>query len=358
MSQIIAPYSKGDADILIKVMDGDNEYTILMRGRDKMRDLMKRFWKGSAKKPHPALFTFKGKKLRARSTVTSLKLVCGDIIQYSATGKNPKEIYFEDIYTLAVSCKQFSDNLRKIFPYIPWFQSPSGITSEQKFAVNVGNIEGTLWNLARLHHAPYNRESLMALASAECFLATFVMEMFNDDDVLCDTAFFNYDMYQERAVFAKLCLHSALNRESLFKTTTSLSTIPLWPVEVLGLANEDTIMDHMPDATDDAEVCLVCHDCVETPTASNIQASPDLVATPCCHKFAHARCLAEWFVHGVHGDEFYKTGTCPNCRAIYPTDDAYVIYRKALSLIASRGKYTNETGLWASKWCENENRPT
>ncbi|KAL6247596.1 hypothetical protein RBB50_005942 [Rhinocladiella similis] len=368
MPRTIVPCPKGDTDILVKIIDDDREYTIPMRKRDKLRDLMKKFWRVSCKSPRPALFTFKGKKLRARSTIASLNLVHDDTIQYQATGKSLEEGYYEELVTLAQSCKQFSDNLRRILPYIPaaWFQTPIGYEQERLFEDNVCKVESKMRDLQRLRYALNDPTSWIHLASAECFLAAFIVDMFNYDDILCDTVFTSCDQYLGRATVAKICLQGAVNRKDMFKTTSSLSTIRLWPNHVTGLASEDTAigkvdLNHMPDTStsqnvvnDNGEVCLICHDPVELPTLSDKRVSPDVVATPCCHKLAHTLCLGEWFMHSIYSYQVYQTGTCPHCRAIFSANDVYRLYDMGLFLMASRGVYRTEIGFWASSWCDLE----
>ncbi|KIW14824.1 hypothetical protein PV08_07609 [Exophiala spinifera] len=313
MSTIIVPCSEGDTVIFLKVVDGDKEYIILMRKRDKLRDLMKKFWKGSCKRPHPALFTHQGKKIRARSTVASLGLVCGDTIQYQATGENPKEIFYEELVILADSCKQFSKGLMIIFHDMPvaWFESEDVEAQRVLLKHSVEELNDRMLDLKHLRHAPYNRVSYGCLTAAQLFLAEFMLEMFSVDDIL------------------------------------SMSDV-----------------DHIPEAStsqsfgeEDDEICLVCHESVlqasASTTGANKQVSPDVVMVSCCHKFAHALCLAEWFVHSVYYQD-YQTETCPHCRTAYPPSDAYPLHRKALFALASREPHEIEAGHWAAMWQEME----
>jgi hypothetical protein len=357
----------GATSLHLRVVDGEVQYSIWVQKTWKMSKVMGAFWTVSCKRPHPALFTFRGQKIRASLTPAKLKMTAGDTIPFQSTGQNQKVLLLEDLTTLTESCEQVNNGLKKILELSSRGFKDSWNGTSGEFFLNRAEVElrARLESLQDLRTA--NMQMLFELgasrylANVQQELTTYLREVSMLDRTLAKAAFAHCAaLHGKDAVdlaLGKMCVLGVENMNTLRKTIAGLHNAHLWPefrayidAEIPANHNQQDTDGNDVSMTDEEDVCAVCYD----PVGKAEQAeNAGIGVAACCKKPFHTRCLAEWYAHSVCGCPRHRNGSCPRCRAVVEADKILQIYNMALTNIAEAHVNTPGSGLmncWVSYW--------
>ncbi|KAK5264712.1 SUMO protein smt3 [Exophiala xenobiotica] len=304
----------GATSLHLRVVDGELQYSIWVQKTWKMSKAMGAFWAVSCKRPHPALFTFRGQKLRAHLTPEMMKMNDGDTIHFQSTGQNPKVLLLENLITLTESCEQVNNGLKKTLELSSRRFKDSWNGTSGEFFLNRAELElrARLESLQDLRTA--NMQMLFELGASRYLgnvqqeLTTYLSEVSILDRTLAKAAFIHCAVLHGKdavdLALGKMCILGVENMNTLRKTIAGLNNAHLWPefrahivVEIAGNHNQqDTDSDDV-SMTDEEDVCAVCYD----PVGKAEQAeNAGIGVAACCKKPFHARCLAEWYAHSIY----------------------------------------------------------
>jgi hypothetical protein len=358
----------GATSLHLRVVDGELQYSIWVQKTWKMSKVMGAFWAVSCKRPHPALFTFRGQKIRASLTPAKLKMTDGDTIHFQSTGQNPKVLLLEDLIILTESCEQFNNGLKKILELSSRGFKDSWTGTSGEFFLNRAEVElrARLESLQDLRTA--NMQMLFELgasrylANVQQELTAYLREAVRLDRTLSTAAFAHCAaLHGKGAVdlaLGKMCILGVENTNTLGKSAAGLHNAHLWQAEIRAHIDAEISANYNQQDTDgndvsmsdEEDVCAVCYD----PVAKAEQAeNAEIRIAACCKKPFHVRCLAEWYAHSVCGCPRHRNGSCPRCRAVVEADKILQIYNMALTKIADAYFDTSGSALlscWVSFW--------
>ncbi len=357
----------GAASLQLRVVDGEQEYFIWVQKTWKMNKVMAAFWAGSCKRPHPARFTFRGQKIRARQTPEMLGMTDGDAIQFKATGRNPKALLLEDLTTLTGCCEQINNGLKEILELSSrrfqeswngtschFFLSRAEVELEARTILLQGLCAGNMEKL-------FGRGASASLASIQAELTGYLAEASKLDGVLCKAAFAdcatNHGKDAVDFFLGKMCILGVENTNTLRKRVGGLHNAHLWPefqthieAEIPANHNQQDMDGNDVSMSDEEDVCAICYDPVgKAEQATNVASK----VAACCKKPFHIRCLAEWYAHSVCGCPRHHDGACPRCRAVVDADKMLQIYNMALTTIGEAQAKTpgyGDLSCWVLSW--------
>ena len=364
----MAPASRaGTAPLHLRVVDGEQEYVIWVKKTSKTSKVMAAFWAGSCKRPHPALFTFRGQKIRASLTPEKLKMADGDTIQFQSTGRNPKVRLLEDLTTLTESCEQVNKGLSNILELSSRRFQESWDGTSCEFFLNRAEVElrARLESLQDLRTANmqmlFERGASRYLATVQEELTAYHTEALKLDRTLCKAAFADRAAIHGKGAvdffLGKICILGFENMNTLRKSVGGLHNTDLWPefrahieAEIPANNYQKDTADNDVSMGDEEDVCAVCYD----PVGKAEQAeNAEMKVAACCKKPFHIRCLAEWYAHSVCGCPRHQNGSCPRCRAVVDADKMLQICNMALTTIAEAHAKTYGDGdlsCWVLNW--------
>ncbi|KAK5443525.1 SUMO protein smt3 [Exophiala xenobiotica] len=311
----MAPESRaGAASLHLRVVDGESQYSIWVQKTWKMGKVMGTFWAGSCKRPHPALFTFRGQKLRAHLTPEMMKMNDGDTIHFQSTGQNPKVLLLEDLITLTESCEQVNNGLEKILELSSRRFKDSWNGTSGEFFLDRAEVElrARLESLQDLRTA--NMQMLFELgasrhlANVQQDLTAYLLEASVLDRTLAKAAFAHCaSLHGKDAVdlaLGKMCIFAVENMNTLRKSADGLHNAHLWlelrahiGAEIPANHNQQDTDGNDVSMSDEEDVCAVCYD----PVGKAEQAeNAEIGVAACCKKPFHTRCLAEWYAHSIY----------------------------------------------------------